>query len=148
MERFLQVLIMSLILVVAEFFIFAILSTMVNERRRDIGILKAIGFTPGQICLVFLIIGLGIGVSGGLLGVGAGVLFTDNINTLRDLLRETVGFDPFPQDIYYFKEIPTHLGILTPVLTAGGAILCSLLFSIFPALRAARLDPVRTLHYE
>ena len=148
MEQFLQVLIMSLILVLAEFFIFALLTTMVNERRRDIGILKAVGLTPGQICAVFLIIGLAIGVTGGLLGAGAGVLFTDNINAIRCILRDSIGFDPFPPDVYYFKEIPTHIGVLTPTLTAGGAILCSLLFSIFPALRAARLDPVRTLHYE
>jgi len=148
MERFLEVLIMSLILVVAEFFVFAILSTMVGERRRDIGILKAIGFTRGQICLVFLLIGLAIGVIGGLLGVGAGVLFTENINAIRVGLREVIGFDPFPADVYYFKDIPTHMGVALPVLTAAGAILCSLFFSIWPALRAARLDPVQTLHYE
>ncbi len=148
MERFLEVLIMSMILVVAEFFIFAILTTMVNERRRDIGILKAVGFTSGQVCLVFVIIGLAIGLAGGVLGVGAGILVTDNVNGIRFALKETIGFDPFPPDIYYFKDIPTHMGVMMPLLTAGGAVVCSLLFSIWPALRAARMDPVRTLHYE
>jgi ABC-type lipoprotein release transport system permease subunit/WD40 repeat protein len=148
MERFLQCLIISLILVVAEFFIFAIVTTVVNERRRDIGILKAIGFTQGQICQVFLIVGLAIGVLGGLLGVGAGILFADNINGIREVLRQATGFDPFPPDIYYFTEVPAHVGYLTPILSAAGAIACSLLFSIFPALRAARMDPVETLRYE
>ncbi len=148
MERFLQGLIMSLILVLAEFFIFAIITTMVYEKRRDIGILKAVGFTSGQICLVFLVCGLAIGVIGAAIGVGGGVLFADNINVVRDVIRAGTGWDPFPSDVYYFTEIPSHVGFLTPVITAGGAVLCSLIFSIIPALRAARMDPVRTLHYE
>ncbi|MHC5034762.1 MAG: FtsX-like permease family protein, partial [Planctomycetota bacterium] len=96
MERFLMALILSLILVVAEFFIFAIVTTMVNERRRDIGILKAIGFARRQICQVFLTAGLAIGVMGALLGVGAGLLFADNINAIRGFIKATIGFDPFP----------------------------------------------------
>jgi len=148
MERFLQGLIMSLILVLAEFFIFAIITTMVYEKRRDIGILKAVGFTSGQVCLVFLVCGLAIGTIGALLGVGGGVLFADNINAVRDFIREAIGWDPFPANVYYFTEIPAYVGFVTPALTAGGAILCSLIFSIIPALRAARMDPVRTLRYE
>ncbi|MFO7957934.1 MAG: FtsX-like permease family protein [Candidatus Brocadiia bacterium] len=148
MERFLQGLIMSLILVLAEFFIFAIITTMVYEKRRDIGILKAVGFTSGQVCLVFLVCGLAIGTIGALLGVGGGVLFADNINAVRDFIREAIGWDPFPANVYYFTEIPAYVGLITPALTAGGAIVCSLIFSIIPALRAARMDPVRTLHYE
>jgi ABC-type lipoprotein release transport system permease subunit len=148
MERFLMALILSLILVVAEFFIFAIVTTIVNERRRDIGILKAVGFTRGQICTVFLLVGLAIGVAGAALGVGAGLLFADNINPVREFIKVTVGFDPFPPDIYYFKDIPAVVTPFSVLLTAGGAVVCSLVFSIIPALRAARLDPVRTLHYE
>jgi ABC-type lipoprotein release transport system permease subunit len=148
MERFMMALILSLILIVAEFFIFAIVTTMVNERRRDIGILKAVGFTRGQICLIFLLVGLAIGVAGAGLGVGAGLVFADHINAIRAFIRATIGFDPFPPDIYYFKDIPTHVSALSVALTAGGAVVCSLLFSIIPALRAARVDPVQTLHYE
>jgi len=148
MERFLMALILSLILIVAEFLIFAIVTTMVSERRRDIGILKAVGFTNGQICLVFLVVGLAIGVIGALSGVGAGLLFADHINAIREIVRVKIHFDPFPPDIYYFKEIPAEVTAVSVVATAGGAIVCSLLFSILPALRAARMDPVQTLHYE
>ncbi len=147
-ERFLQALIMSLILIVALFFIFAILITIVNERRRDIGILKSIGFTGGQICRIFIIIGMAIGTTGGLLGAVGGVLFSENINGVRYLIKEWTGFDPFPPTVYYFTEIPHHVDGWTLGLTAGGAVIGSLLFSIWPAFRAARLDPVRTLHYE
>ena len=148
MERFMMALILSLILVVAEFFIFAIVTTIVNERRRDIGILKAVGFTRGQICAAFLLVGLAVGVLGAALGVAGGLAFADNINAVRGFIKATVGFDPFPPDIYYFKDIPAVVTPFSVLLTAGGAIVCSLLFSIVPALRAARLDPVHTLHYE
>ena len=139
---------MSLILIVAEFFIFAILVTIVNERRRDIGILKSIGFTGGQICRIFLLIGLAIGTAGGVLGTVGGLLFSNNINVVKDLIERWTGFNPFPPDVYYFTEIPHHVDNMTLVLTGGGAVVCSLIFSIWPAFRAARLDPVRTLHYE
>jgi lipoprotein-releasing system permease protein len=148
MERFLMALILSLILVVAEFFIFAIVTTIVNERRRDIGILKAVGFTQGQICQAFLAVGLAVGVAGAALGVAGGYAFADNINTIRAFVKAAVGFDPFPPTIYYFKDIPTEITWISILATAGGAIVCSLIFSIIPALRAARLDPVQTLHYE
>ena len=148
MERFLQGLIMSLILVLAEFFVFAIITTMVYEKRHDIGILKAVGFTRGQIATVFMVCGLSIGITGALLGVGGGVLFAHNVNAVRELIRQVIHWDPFPPNVYYFTKVPSYVGVLSPALTAGGAILCSLLFSLVPALRAARMDPVETLHYE
>jgi len=148
MERFLMALIVSLILVVAEFLIFTIVSTIVAERRRDIGILKAIGFSQRQICKVFLVVGLAVGTLGAALGVAGGLVFADNINAIRAAVKAATGWDPFPPTVYYFKDIPAHTSVLTVLLAAGGAILCSLIFSMLPALRGARMDPVQSLHYE
>jgi ABC-type lipoprotein release transport system permease subunit len=148
MERFLQALILSLILVLAEFFIFALVFTMVSEKRRDIGILKALGFTSRQVSTVFLVIGLSIGVFGGLFGVGGGLLFAHNINAIREFVRWTIHFDPFPPQLYYFTQVPSHVTADSVIFVGGGAVLCALLFSIVPAIHAARMDPVRTLHYE
>jgi ABC-type lipoprotein release transport system permease subunit len=148
MERFLMALILSLILVVAEFFVFAIVTTVVKERSRDIGILKSIGFTGRQICTAFLLVGLAIGTVGAAIGVVGGLLFADNINAIKDGIEWLTGYNPFPPTIYYFSEIPSRITPLSVLLTAGGAVVCSLIFSLVPALRAARLDPVRTLHYE
>lgn len=148
MERFLMALIVSLILVVAEFLIFTIVTTIVAERRRDIGIMKAIGFTRAQIGKVFVLVGLSVGLLGATLGVAGGLFFSARINLVRDFVRDYIGYDPFPPSVYYFKDIPAHTGVLTVVLTAGGAILCALLFSLLPAIRAARMDPVQTLHHE
>jgi ABC-type lipoprotein release transport system permease subunit len=147
-ERFLQGLIMSLILIMAEFFIFAIVTTVVNERRRDVGILKAIGYTRRQICAAFLLVGLAIGTAGAAIGVVGGLLFARYIDQIRVFIRWLTHYDPFPADLYYFTKIPHHVEPWTVILTAGGAIVCSILFGLIPALRAARMDPVRTLHYE
>jgi ABC-type lipoprotein release transport system permease subunit len=148
MERFLMALIVSLILVVAEFLIFTIVSTIVAEHRRDIGILKTIGFTRGQACKVFLTVGLAVGAIGAALGVAAGLLFTANINAVRDAIKAVTGWDPFPDTIYYFKDIPTRIQPEMVIYVVLGAVLCSLFFSLLPSLRAARMDPVQSLHYE
>ncbi len=158
MEGFLQGLILSFILVLAEFFIFALVSTMVSEKRRDIGIMKALGFSSRQVSTVFLVIGLAIGFFGAIFGVVGGVLFATYIDNIRVFIRNVtgvvlhgdaaLGFDPFPAKLYYFKKIPSHVTLESVLVFAGGAILCALIFSIIPAIRAARMEPVRTLHYE
>jgi len=148
MERFIMAVILSFILVLAGFCIFAILTTTVYEKRKDIGILKAVGFTKGMIASVFLFNGLAIGLFGSCIGVLGGKLFTSNINAIESFIEKATGFTPFPQKIYYFDQIPTADGWWIPVAVAGGAILCSLIFSLIPALKAAKLDPIETLRFE
>ncbi len=148
MERFIMSVILSFILVLAGFCIFAILTTTVYEKRKDIGILKAVGFTKGMIASVFLFNGLAIGLFGSAIGVVGGKLFTNNINSIESFIEKATGFTPFPQKIYYFDRIPTADGWWIPVAVAGGAILCSLIFSLIPALKAAKLDPIETLRFE
>jgi len=148
LTRFLMALILSFIMVLAGFCIFAVVTTTVHEKRKDIGIMKAVGFTPGMIARAFLVNGLAIGLIGAVLGVAGGLLFANNINEIKDAIESLTGFNPFPAKIYYFDTIPTDSGLLMPMLVAAGAIVCSLVFSLVPALRAARLDPVQTLRFE
>ncbi len=148
MERFLMALILSFVGVLAGFCIFAILTITVAEKRRDIGILQTIGFARRSIALVFLFDGAAIGITGALVGAIGGLAFSYNINSIADFVEELTGWTPFPEDVYVFTEIPVDKGALAPILIALGAILCSLAFSVLPALRAARLDPIETLRYE
>jgi lipoprotein-releasing system permease protein len=120
----------------------------VYEKRRDIGILKAVGFTPTNIATVFLVNGGAIGLLGAFLGGLLGYGFAYKINEIAEVIKGLTGWTPFPRDVYYFNRIPADLSLWPPLLMAAGAIVCSLIFSVFPAIKAARLDPIETLRYE
>jgi lipoprotein-releasing system permease protein len=148
MERFLIGLIISFVGILAGFCIFAILTMMVYEKRRDIGILKAVGYTRSAIAAVFLSDGGAIGFIGAAIGVAGGLLFCWKINEIADIVKKLTGWTPFPQNIYYFKKIPTDTSVAAPLIIAAAAIACSLLFSLLPAVKAARLDAAETLRFE
>jgi len=136
------------IIVVAGFNILAILTMIVLEKSKDIGVLKALGATTQGIMSIFLLNGLLIGSIGASAGVAIGLSIVFRINWLENFLYNTTGWRPFPPEVYYFNQIPTVVNPGSIILTVGIAIASSVIFSIYPALRAARLDPVETLRYE
>lgn len=147
-ERVMMGVMLSLVLVVAGFTIFAILSMLVTEKRRDIGILTALGATPRGIGATFLMIGLWDALIGATLGAGAGVWAALEIGALERWLSRTFGVEIFDRRIFAFDHIPTRLepaGIAAMVVLA---FVCALGFASIPAWRAARLDPLEALRYE
>ena len=148
MERRVMAFILFFIIVVAGFNILAILTMIVLEKSKDIGVLKALGATTQGIISIFLLNGLLIGSIGAGAGVAIGLSIVFRINWLENFLYNTTGWRPFPPEVYYFNQIPTVVNPSSIILTVGIAIASSVIFSIYPALRAARLDPVETLRYE
>jgi lipoprotein-releasing system permease protein len=147
-EKFLLAFVLFFIVVVACFTIFATLTMTVVEKTRDIGVLRALGGTPGGILSIFMLNGTLVGVIGAALGYVCGTLVAHRVNPIRDFLRENFGWDIFPADIYLFKEIPTHIDHGAALSFAIGACASALVFAVIPAIRAARLRPVRALRYE
>lgn len=137
-----------LIIAVAGFGILAIFSMIVTEKTRDIGILKALGAGNSGIMKIFLSYGLSLGIVGALFGTVLGITITTYLNEISDWLAGRMGQKIFDPVVYYFDRIPTDLQASMVVLVNIGAIAIAILFSVLPALRAARLHPVRALRYE
>ena len=147
-EKSLMGIMLSLVLVVAGFTVFALLSMMVTEKRRDIGILCALGATPRGVLAMFLMIGAWQAFIGAAAGALAGVWGAINIDAIERSLSATFGFEIFDRDIYLFDHIPSEVTPLGVAWIVGGAVFCTLLFAAIPAWRASRLDPVEALRHE
>ena len=148
LERRVMAFILFFIIIVAGFNILAILTMIVYEKSKDIGILKALGATPNGIMSIFLLNGLFIGLFGAATGTGLGLAFISRINWIERVVYKYSGWRPFPPEVYYFNEIPTAVDIKSIIIIVSFSIACGVLFSIYPASKAARLNPIETLRYE
>ncbi len=148
MEKWLLGFIIFFIVVVAGFGIVALLTMMVTEKTRDIGILKALGATMGGVMGVFVAAGVTIAVAGSLIGVVCGLLFVYNINEVADLVEKVTGYHPFPPDVYYLEKIPVLVDAGELVSVILPTLFLSFLFALYPAVKAARLEAVEALRYE
>ncbi|HED64348.1 MAG TPA: ABC transporter permease [Planctomycetes bacterium] len=147
-ERVLMAIMLSLVLVVAGFTIFAILSMMVSEKRRDIGILLALGATPRGIRQMFLFIAFWDALLGSLAGALLGTWGALRIDPLERALSRFFGVEIFNRQVYLFDHIPSIVQPLAVALIVLGAFACALLFAAIPAWRASKLDPLAALRYE
>jgi lipoprotein-releasing system permease protein len=147
-ERTLMAIMLSLVLMVAGFCIFAILSMMVTEKRRDIGILTAIGATPRGIMTTFLLVAFWDAVIGTILGATAGIWAAYKIDPIERWLSDALGVQIFNREVYLFDHIPAHVDPMAVVLIVSGTFICTLLFAALPAWSAARTDPIEALRYE
>ncbi|MCS7015232.1 MAG: FtsX-like permease family protein [Gemmatales bacterium] len=147
-ERGILNVLLFLIIAVAGFGILAIFYTIVVEKTRDIGILKALGASHGGICGLFLGYGLFLGLVGAGLGTACGIGITVYINEIEQLLAKWTGQEVFNRSVYYFDQIPTDLQLGMVLSVNAGAILIAVLASVYPALRAALLHPARAVRWE
>ena len=147
-EKFLLAFVLFFIVLVACFTIFATLTMTVVEKTREIGVLRALGATPGGIMSIFLLNGTLVGIIGSALGYGAGLIVANHVEGIRQFMSATFGWEIFPPNIYLFDEIPTYIDHAAALKFALGAALSALVFAIIPSLRAARLQPVKALRYE
>lgn len=147
-ERNVMRLILSLIVAIAALSIIVGLVMLVKDKTGDIAVLRTMGATQGAIMRVFFLSGSMIGVLGTLAGVGLGALFVWNIDGLEHFLSWLFQTDLFPADIYFFNEIPAQMQVGEVLFVAGLSLFMSFVVTIYPAWRAARLDPVEALRYE
>jgi lipoprotein-releasing system permease protein len=147
-EKSTMFLILTMIILVAAFNIISSLIMLVKDKNADIAILRTMGATRGMIMRIFFMAGAAIGVLGSALGVVAAVAFVRYIEDIRHLLERIVGYDVFPAELYLFSQIPAKIDWLQVTYVVVIALGLSFIFSIIPAWRASRVDPVEALRYE
>jgi lipoprotein-releasing system permease protein len=146
-ERNVMFLILTLIVLVAALNIISGLIMLVKDKRSDIAILRTMGASQGSIMRVFLITGASIGVAGTLVGLLVGTLICLNIDSIRHLLSWMTGTELFPPELYFLSRLPAEMDAGETFAVVAMALTLSLLATLYPSWRAARLDPVEALRY-
>ena len=147
-ERNVMFLILTLIILVAAFNIITGLIMLVKDKGRDIAVLRTMGATKGMIMRIFFIDGAFIGVVGTLIGLGLGILFCENIESIRRFLEMLSGRELFSAEIYFLSKLPAKIDWTEVGVVAGVSLMLSFLATLYPAYRAAKFDPVEALRYE
>lgn len=144
-ERNVMFLILTLIIIVAAFNIISSLIMLVKDKGRDIAVLRTVGATRGAILRIFLLAGASIGVAGTLIGFAIGLVFCLNIENIRQFLQSLTGTELFSAEIYFLTRLPAVVDPVEVAQVVGMGLGLSLLATIYPSWRAARLDPVEGL---
>ncbi len=147
-EKVMMTLLLSLIVAVAAFNIVATLVMIVTDKRPGIAILRTLGFSRRVVIATFALQGLLIGWVGVIAGVLSGSLLARNIATVVPALEKLFGFEFMPADVYYLTSLPVDLQADDILWVSAIALLMTACATIYPALRAASVDPAEVLRYE
>lgn len=147
-EKNMMFFLLIFIVLVAAFSIANTLITSVYQKTREIGLLKALGSSPGTVRRIFVLQGLLVGVIGSTLGVLLGVTVIAIRMHILNLISQITGQQIFPPEMYYFNELPAHIVPMDVAVIVISSILLCTAGAIIPAMRAAKLDPARALRYE
>ena len=147
-ERNVMFIILSLIIIVAAFNIISGLTILVKNKTREIAILKSIGVLNKSIVKIFFLIGVIIGSTATIFGIILGVTFSMYVENLRLFLSSAFNISLFPEEIYFLSSMPSEINLFSIFIISMCSIFITIIVSIIPALKAAKLDPIKALKYE
>ncbi len=147
-ERNVMFIILSLIIIVATFNIISGLTILVKNKTKEIAILKSIGVLNKSITKIFFLVGFYIGFTATIFGVLIGVIFSMYVENIRAFLSEIFDISLFPEEIYFLSKMPSEIDVNSIILISICSVASTVIVSIFPAIKASKLDPIKSLKYE
>ncbi len=147
-ERNVMFLILTLIVIVAALNIISGLTMLVKDKGHDIAILRTMGATRGAVMRVFFIAGASIGTIGTLAGFLLGIAIASNVEPIRQFISRLTQTELFSPELYFLSQLPSVIDPRETITVLVMALALSFLATLYPAWRAARLDPVEALRYE
>jgi lipoprotein-releasing system permease protein len=147
-ERTVMFFILTLIILVAAFNIISSLIMLVGDKKRNIACLRTMGMSKSSVMRIFLICGSLIGTAGTLIGLAIGLLFSANINNIKQFLENLTDTQLFNPAIYFLSTLPSRIFLSDVLLITIMALILSFLATIYPALKASKANPAEILRYE
>jgi lipoprotein-releasing system permease protein len=147
-EKLMMSILLLMIVGVAAFNIVASLMMIVIDKQKDIAILRTYGLDARRVARIFIVQGAVIGLVGALLGVALGLALAYNIDVVVPWLEQTFGFQIMPGDIYYVTALPSEVQLFDVIAVPIAAFVLAILATLYPARRAASIDPATSLRYE
>ena len=147
-ERNVMFIILSLIIIVAAFNIISGLTILVKNKTREIAILKSIGVQNKSISKIFFMVGFLIGSLATIFGIVIGILFSIYVENIREFLSYAFNITLFPEEIYFLSKMPSEINAYSIVIIAISSIIITTIVSIYPAIKASKMNTVKALKYE
>lgn len=147
-ERNVMFLILTMIILIAALNVISGMIMLVKDKGAGIAILRTMGASRGTVMRVFFIAGASIGIAGTLFGLGLGVVVSNNIEAVRQFIIFITGAELFSPEIYFLSEMPSDMNNNETMAVVLMALVLSILATIYPSWKAARIDPVEALRYE
>ena len=147
-ERNVMFIILTLIIIVAAFNIISGLTILVKNKTKEIAILRTLGISKKSVARIFFLIGFSIGFLATITGVIMGILFSYYIEEIRILITSIFNISLFPEEIYFLNQMPSEINLAYILTVSFFSLLITFIATIFPALSAAKLNPVQALKYE